>query len=112
MVLVPQLYPGRCRRCCTAVLSEVEGRTGLGVAEESPASIEPRVKGYIDEYVVIAIDREMKSLTSCRSFVSPSVMKMFVRLHQTNAILRSREEHAARTINACAAAGLRDLQEC
>jgi hypothetical protein len=29
-------------------------------------------------------------------------MKMFVRLHQTNAIVRSREEHAARTINAAA----------
>jgi hypothetical protein len=28
-------------------------------------------------------------------------MKMFVRLHQINAIVRSREEHAARTINAC-----------
>jgi hypothetical protein len=33
-------------------------------------------------------------------------MKMFVRLHQMNAIVRSRKEHAARTINACAAAGL------
>jgi hypothetical protein len=43
---------------------------------------------------------------------STCVMKMFVRLHQIKAIVRSREEHAARTINACAAAGLRDMQEC
>jgi hypothetical protein len=41
-----------------------------------------------------------------------SVMKILVRLHQINAIVRSREEHAARTINACAAAGLRDRHEC
>ncbi len=40
------------------------------------------------------------------------VMKILVRLHQINAIVRSREEHAARTINACAAAGLRDRHEC
>jgi UTP-glucose-1-phosphate uridylyltransferase len=49
-----------------------------------------------------------KIFEKCRK----TVMKMFVRLHLTNAIVRSREEHAARTINACAAAGLRDLQEC
>jgi hypothetical protein len=40
------------------------------------------------------------------------VMKILVRLHQINAIVRSREEHAARMINACAAAGLRDRHEC
>jgi mRNA-degrading endonuclease YafQ of YafQ-DinJ toxin-antitoxin module len=40
------------------------------------------------------------------------VMKILVRLHQINAIVRSHEEHAARTINACAAAGLRDRHEC
>jgi hypothetical protein len=40
------------------------------------------------------------------------VMKILVRLHQTNAIVRSRGVHAARTINACAAAGLRDRHEC
>jgi hypothetical protein len=40
------------------------------------------------------------------------VMKILVRLHQINAIVRSRGEHAARTINACAAAGLRDRHEC
>jgi hypothetical protein len=40
------------------------------------------------------------------------VMKILVRLHQINAIVRSRGEHAARTINACAAAGLRDKHEC
>jgi hypothetical protein len=41
-----------------------------------------------------------------------SVMKILVGLHQINAIVRSRGEHAARTINACAAAGLRDRHEC
>jgi hypothetical protein len=40
------------------------------------------------------------------------VMKILVGLHQINAIVRSRGEHAARTINACAAAGLRDRHEC
>ena len=38
-------------------------------------------------------------------------MKILVRLHQINAIVRSRGEHAARTINACAAAGLMNAEE-
>jgi predicted metallopeptidase len=50
--------------------------------------------------------------SKCRTRWQLYVMKILIRLHQINAIVRSREEHAARTINACAAAGLRDRHEC